>query len=151
MAHDAQALVANSSKGVGGRRLSKKRAHGGETGAGGGGGGAAATSALVGILEGGADILRNVSTVDQARQFFSRSAVTLAMGQVRQRILTEGLWASSRMRVRVRPAWEIGASIKGRGALALRMWRAARRRQRISRWLLMRTGRQVERHDKFSA
>ena len=91
LAHDAQALVANSSKGVGGRRLSKKRAHGGETGAGGGGGGAAATSALVGILEGGADILRNVSTVDQARQFFSRSAVTLAMGQVRLRILTEGL------------------------------------------------------------
>ena len=47
--------------------------------------------ALVGILEGGAALLRNGSTVDEARSLYSRMAVTKAMGDVRARILKEGL------------------------------------------------------------
>ena len=47
--------------------------------------------ALVGILEGGAALLRNGSTVDEARSLYSRQAVTRAMGVVRAKILAEGL------------------------------------------------------------
>ena len=46
---------------------------------------------LVGILEGGAELLKNGSTVDEARSLYSRQAVTRAMGVVRARILREGL------------------------------------------------------------
>jgi len=46
---------------------------------------------LVGALEGGAALLKNGSSVEQARQAYSRQAINLAMGQVRARILKEGL------------------------------------------------------------
>jgi hypothetical protein len=51
----------------------------------------AAVAAIVGILEGGAALLRNGSSIDEARSLYSRQAVTKAMGMVRQRILQEGL------------------------------------------------------------
>lgn len=47
--------------------------------------------ALVGVLEGGAALLRNGSTIDEARSLYSRLAVTKAMGMVRAKILSEGL------------------------------------------------------------
>ena len=48
-------------------------------------------TALVGVLEGGSALLRKGASVDEARAHYSRKAVTAAMGDVRMRILTEGL------------------------------------------------------------